>query len=128
MPRETYFHLSIKSIPFTSQHLVFKPVRQDTNWLEEPSEQRLSIYNLNGPRLARFSCRENSATELRPLTLVEVEKTRRRSNSKKADNGGSAKTTEKTIDQKVAQAKKISMDKPFKPKSQPLEKQKGQNP
>ena len=126
MPHETYLHLSIELIPFTSQHLAFKPVRQVTNWLEEPSEQRLSIYNLNGPRLARLSCRENSATELRPLTHVEVGKTRQRSNSNKADNGGSAKTKEKTIEK--SHKPKKSMDKPFKPKSQSLEKQKGQNP
>ena len=74
VPHETYLQLSIKLTPFTSQHLVFKPVSQGTNWLEEPSEQRLSIYNLNGPRVVRLRCRENSATELRPLTLAEVEK------------------------------------------------------
>ena len=92
VPRETSPSLKHRINPFTSQHLAFKPVRQGTNWLKEPSEQRLSICNLNGPRLAHLSCRENSATELRPLTQAEVGKTRRRLNSSKADNGGSKKT------------------------------------
>ena len=73
-PCETYLHLRIELNPFTSQHLAFKPVNQGTNWLEEPSEQRLSICNLNGTRLARLSCRKNSATELRSMTHVDVEK------------------------------------------------------
>ena len=106
VPLETYLQLRIKLSPLTSQHLAFKPVRQGTNWLEVPSEQRLSICNLNGPRLARLSCRENSATELRPLTLVEVEK--------HADG---------QIATKLITEKK-SIEKPFKPKSQSLEKRK----